>query len=153
LLRPSLRSLAGNAILKSSGKPLDDDRVPTIEGLVMSDEPQRANSPDTNTNRVFRTASFFCAGLQVFLMLMIAISHLQPVVGRNPLEQLTGFVEVLTMIPVLLLLQVIGSAFGLGAGSFKIPCIVSNIVCCSFFAFCGLAFIDLMTWQVTFATA
>lgn len=94
--------------------------------------------PDSNTNRVFRTASYFCAGLQVVLMLMIAISQLQPAVGRNPLEQLTGFVEVLTMIPVLLLLQLIGSAFGLGAGSFKIPCIISNIVCCSFFAFCGL---------------
>ena len=71
-------------------------------------------------------------------MLMIAISHLQPVVGPNPLEQLTGFVEVLTMIPVLLLLQVIGSVFGLGAGKFKIVCIVFNILCCAFFATCVL---------------
>jgi len=90
---------------------------------------------DTNTNRIFRTASFVCAGLQVVLVITIAISHWQPVVGGNPLEQLAGIVEVLTIIPVLLLLQVIGSAFGLGAGSFKIPCIVSNIVCCAFFAF------------------
>jgi len=65
-------------------------------------------------------------------VITIAISHWQPVVGGNPLEQLAGIVEVLTIIPVL---QVIGSAFGLGAGSFKIPCIVSNIVCCAFFAF------------------
>jgi hypothetical protein len=127
-----------DSICPSCRKPTTDVPLPAAEAPLLPTVASDVQLPDTNTNRFFRIASFVCAGLQVVLILMIAVSHYQPVVGRNPLEQLTGFVEVLTMIPVLLLLQVIGSAFGLGAGRFKIPCIVSNIVCCSFFAFCGL---------------
>lgn len=127
-----------DCICPSCRKPTTDVPLPAAEAQLLPTVVFDVQLPDTNTNRVFRTASFFCAGLQVFLMLMIAISHLQPVVGPNPLEQLTGFVEVLTMIPVLLLLQVIGSAFGLGAGKFKIVCIVFNILCCAFFATCVL---------------
>ncbi len=56
--------------------------------------------PDTNANRIFRIASFFCAGLQFIIVIIIAISHHQPAAGGNSLEQFAGFFEVLTAIPV-----------------------------------------------------
>jgi len=128
-------AVGSDCICPSCRKPTTDVPLPAAEAPLPPSVVVDVQILDTNTNRIFRTASFVCAGLQVVLVITIAISHWQPVVGGNPLEQLAGIVEVLTIIPVLLLLQVIGSAFGLGAGSFKIPCIVSNIVCCAFFAF------------------
>jgi hypothetical protein len=128
-------AVGSDCICPSCRKPTTDVRLSAAEAPMPPSVVFDVQIPDTNTNRVFRTASFFCAGLQVVLVISIDIMHSQPVVGGNPLEQLAGFVAVLTIIPVLLLLQVIGSAFGLGAGRFKITCIVSNIVCCAFFAF------------------
>ena len=131
-------TVGSDGICPSCRKPTTDVPLPAAEAPWLPTVVFDVQIPDTNTNRVFRTASFFCAGLQVVLVITIDIMHRQPVVGGNPLEQLAGFVAVLTIIPVLLLLQVIGSAFGLGAGSFKIVCIVFNILCCAFFATCVL---------------
>ena len=128
-------AVGSDSICPSCRKPTTDVPLPAAEERLPPAIFPAVQIPDTNTNRVFRTASFFCAGLQVVFVITIAISHRQPVAGGNPLEQLAGFVAVLTMIPVLLLLQVIGSALGLGAGSFKIPCIVFNIIRCAFFMF------------------
>ena len=128
-------AVGSDGICPSYRKPTKDLPLPEAEARLPHSVAVDVQIPDTNTNRVFRTASFDCAGLQVLLLITVAILHRQPVVGGNPLEQLAGIVGVLTIIPVLLLLQVIGSAFGLGAGSFKIRCIVFNIVCCSFFVF------------------
>ena len=133
-------AVGSDCICPSCRKPTTDVPLSAAEAPLPPSVVFDVQIPNTNTNRVFRTASLFCAGLQVVLVISFAISHRQPIGGGNPLEQLAGFFEVMTIIPVLLLLQFIGSAFGLGAGSFKISCIVSNIVCCAFFVFGLLAF-------------
>ena len=74
-------------------------------------------------------ASFIVAGLQVVSLIRHSITHHSPVMG---LDHLAGFVEFLVTIAIALTLQVVGSAFGLGVGTHKKSCIVSNIVCCAF---------------------
>ncbi len=125
-------------ICPSCRKPTTDVPSPIADDSFTPADIHQDKLSDTNANRVFRIASFFCAGLQFVLVTTIAVPNRRPVIGGNALEHLVDFVEVLTIIPELLLLQVIGSAFGLGAGSFKITCIVFNIICCMIFAFCGL---------------
>ena len=131
-------AVGSDGICPSCRKPTTDVPLTAAEAPLPPSVVFDVQIPDINTNRVFRTASLFCAGLQVVLVISFAVSHRQPV--GDGLGQVAGFFEAMTIIPVLLLLQVIGSAFGLGAGSFKISCIVSNIVCCAFFVFGLLAF-------------
>ena len=131
-------AIGSDCICPSCRKPTTDVPLSIAEDSLPPVVFPEVRIPDTNANRFFRIASIFCAGLQIVLVIAVANSNRQPVPSGNPLEYLAGFFDVLTIIPFLLLLQIIGSAFGLGAGRFKIPCIVANIVCCSFFAFCGL---------------
>ena len=136
-------AVGSDCICPSCRKPTTHVSLPIAEDSLLPVVFPEVRISDTNANRFFRIASFFCAGLQVVLVIAVDYSHRQPVPGGNPLEYLIGFFDLLTIIPVLLLLQVIGSAFGLGAGSFKIPCIVSNIVCFSFFESCALLLLIL----------
>ena len=122
-------AVGSDCICPSCRKPTTDVPLSIAEDRSPPAVFPAVQIPDTN--RGFGIASFFCAGLQIVLLIYIAITHRQPVAGGNPLEHLAGFVGVFTTIAVTLPLQVIGSAFGLGAGSFKIPCIVFNMVCCA----------------------
>lgn len=72
-------------------------------------------------------ASFIMAGVQIVSLIRHSVTHHQPVMG---LDHVARPVEFFATVAIALLLQVVGSAFGLGAGSFRIACIVSNIVCC-----------------------
>lgn len=95
----------------------------TLEPIVSSS----GYRPDTAMNRVFMIASFIMAGVQIVSLIRHSVTHHQPVMG---LDHVARPVEFFATVAIALLLQVVGSAFGLGAGSFRIACIVSNIVCC-----------------------
>jgi hypothetical protein len=106
--------------------------LPPAQGTsdaTVSDSPCR---PDTSINRGFLVASFVVAGLQVASLIRHSITHHTPVMG---LDHAARFVEFLVTFAIALSLQVVGSAFGLAAGSQKTACIAGNIVC---FVFCIL---------------
>ena len=120
-------AVSSESICPSCRKPTTDVPLPIVEELPTLSRPKTISRPDTIMNRVFMIASLICAVLQIVSLIRHSVTHHQPGSG---LDQFSGFVELWITVAVALPLQVLGSAFGLGAGNMTIYCIVWNIACC-----------------------
>lgn len=117
-------------ICPSCRKPTTNVPLPIVEETLVPFVSIASYRSDTIMNRVFMIASFICASMQIVSLIRHAVTHHVAVPGGNPLEHLAGFAEFFVTVSIALPLQVLGSAFGLGAGNLKLSCIVCNIVCC-----------------------
>ena len=117
-------------ICPSCRKPTTNVPLPIVEETLVPMLSNESYRSDTIMNRIFMIASFICAGMQIVSLIRHSVTHHLAVAGGNPLEHLAGFAEIFVTISIALPLQVLGSAFGLGAGNLKLSCIVCNMVCC-----------------------
>jgi|GEM_PF-2155464 len=76
--------------------------------------------PDTSVNRAFRAASLFCVALQGFHFVRHAFG---PGYSRD------FHAEPIVAVAYILLTQIMGSAFALGAGTRMLACMIANITC------------------------
>lgn len=113
-------------------KPTTNVPLPIDEEMLVPMLSNESYRSDVIMNRIFMIASFICAGMQIVSLIRHSVTRHLAVAGGNSLEHLAGFAEIFDTISVSLSLQVLGSAFGLGAGNLKLSCIVCNIVCCVF---------------------
>ena len=76
--------------------------------------------PDTSMNRSFRAASLCCVALQGLLLVRHAF---WPVNARD------FNAEPFFAVALVLLMQIMGGAFALGAGTRMLACMITNISC------------------------